>query len=178
MAGYSRSSWQINRILCLVSRRLSAPISWENYNRQSVLGHWLNRQSSRPCVSMSGWCRDLHQDSGAWFIHDWWSHGFGSRLVALCFSSTNTAPFVNTFVCVCTCVRFLKTRCRCHQVLQKHNNCIVWTPERVGDKISERGLHDLQAYKVCLFIPDFPVLSLCRCHSGSGRTKALIASFK
>lgn len=54
MENYSYSSWQINRILRLVHQRLSAPISWENYNCQSMLGHWLNKQSIRPCVPMSG----------------------------------------------------------------------------------------------------------------------------
>lgn len=86
MVSYSRSSWQINRILCLASRRLSAPISWENYNRQSMLGHWLNRQSIRPCVPMSRRCRLLHHDSTAWFIHGWQSHGCSSRYQELCFS--------------------------------------------------------------------------------------------
>lgn len=87
MVGYSQSSWQINRILCLASLRLSAPISWENYNQQSMLGHWLNRQSIRPCVAMSGRCRLLHHDSAACFIHGFQSHGYSSRFQALCFSA-------------------------------------------------------------------------------------------
>ena len=97
MVGYSRLSWQINRISCLGSRRLSAPISWENYNRQSMLGHWLDRQSTRPCVSMCGWCRGLHQDRAAWFIHDWQRHCRSSRFLELCFFSGDMTLSANTF---------------------------------------------------------------------------------
>lgn len=86
MGPYSRSSWQINRILCLASWRLSAPISAENYNRQSMLGHWLNRQSIRPCVPTSGRRWLLHHDSTAWFIHGWQSQGYSSQYQQLCFS--------------------------------------------------------------------------------------------